>query len=62
MNKQKQTMVVRLLGSGCQMDVPKGLYGDKLQQYVQTKLKEEEAEAALVEAKSQDAAEQCQRL
>jgi len=55
-------MVVRLLGSGCQMDVPKGLYGDKLQQYVKTKLKEEEAEAALVEAKSQDAAEQCQRL
>ena len=48
---KKGTMTIRVPSTGREMQVPKGLTGDNLQRYVETKLQEEAAEAAWLKPK-----------
>ena len=61
MTKKQKMMTVRVTATGREMEVPKGLMGADLERYVETKLQEEAAEAALAEAQAKAAAEQQER-
>lgn len=58
--KRTGTMSVRL-PDGRQMDVPRGLSGDKLQSFVQAKLQEEQAAATLAEVQRVEEASELER-
>jgi len=60
MSKAKGTMTVTL-PNGRQMDVPRGLSGDKLEMFVQGKLKEEQAAATLAEVQRVEEASELER-